>query len=90
MNSTNWHAPNVWFFIAQKVENYSANAEAMGWNPVEVPKKIFGFIYNSLNCNNHWDQNLCFRNSHHLHELRATPSIAHLTNNVRLSELCEL
>ena len=36
MNSTNWPAPNV--FIAQLVEHCSANAEAMGSNPVEVPK----------------------------------------------------
>ena len=28
MNSMNWRAPNVWVFIAQLVEHYSANAEA--------------------------------------------------------------
>ena len=35
---TNWPAPNLWVFIAQMVEHYSANAEAMGSNPAEVPK----------------------------------------------------
>ena len=38
MNSTNWSAPNVWVFMAQLVEHWSANAEAMGSNPVEDPK----------------------------------------------------
>ena len=38
MNSTNWPAPNVWVFVAQLVEHWSANAKAMGSNPVEVPK----------------------------------------------------
>ena len=37
MNSTNWHAPNVWVFIAKLVEHCSANAEAMGSNNIEVP-----------------------------------------------------
>ena len=37
MNSTNWPPPNVWVLIAQLVEHCSANAEAMGSNPVEVP-----------------------------------------------------
>ena len=83
MNSTNWPAPNVWIFIAQMVEHCSANAEAMGSNPVEVPKNFFGFICNSLNCNNHCDdhiciQNLYFRSSHHLHDLKTTASIAHI------------
>ena len=95
MNSTNWPAPNVWVFIAQMVEHCSANAEAIGSNPVEVPKTFFGFICNSLNCNNHYDdhifiQNLYFRSSHHLHDLKTTASIAHFTNNVRLSQLCDL
>ena len=35
-------APNVWVFIAQLVEHCSANAEAMGSNPVEAPKTFFG------------------------------------------------
>ena len=30
--------PLVWVFIAQLVEHCSSNAEAMGLNPVEVPK----------------------------------------------------
>ena len=38
MNSTNWPPPNVWVLIAQLVEHCSANAEAMGSNPVEVSK----------------------------------------------------
>ena len=37
MNSTNWPAPNAWFFIAQLVEHCSDNAEAMGSNPLEAP-----------------------------------------------------
>ena len=36
MNSINWPAPNTWVFIAQLVEHCSANAEAMGSNPVEA------------------------------------------------------
>ena len=42
MNSTKWPSPNEWVFIAQIVENCSINAEAMGLNPVEVPKKNWG------------------------------------------------
>ena len=38
MNSTNWPAPNVWVFIAQRLEHCSSNPEVMGSNPVEVPK----------------------------------------------------
>ena len=34
MNSIKWPAPNIWLFIAQLVEHCSANAEAMGSNPV--------------------------------------------------------
>ena len=37
LNSKNWLAPNVWV-IAKLVAHCSANAEAMGSNPVEVPK----------------------------------------------------
>ena len=44
MNSTNWPASNVWVFIAQIVEYVSANAEAMGSNPVEVPKIFSGLF----------------------------------------------
>ena len=43
MNSINyWPARNVWVFIAQLVEHCSADAEAMGSNPVEAPKTLFG------------------------------------------------
>ena len=33
--------PNIWVFIAQLVEHCSANAEAMGSNPVEAPHFFF-------------------------------------------------
>ena len=42
MNSINWSAPNIWVFIAQLVQHCSANAEAMGSNPVEALKIFFG------------------------------------------------
>ena len=45
MNSINWPAPNVWVFIAQLVEHCSANAEAMGSNPVEALKFFFGLKF---------------------------------------------
>ena len=41
MNSINWPAPNIWVFIAQLVEHCSANAEAMGSNPVEAQNFFF-------------------------------------------------
>ena len=41
MNSPNWPAPNVRVFIAQLVEHRSANTEAMGSNPIEVPTFFF-------------------------------------------------
>ena len=47
-NSTKWPSANEWVFIAQIVENCSINAEAMGLNPVEVPKKIGGGGYLQL------------------------------------------
>ena len=47
MNSTNWPAPDVWVFTAQMVEHCSANAEAMGSNPIEVPK-FWGGVYLQL------------------------------------------
>ena len=47
MNSINWPAPNIWVFIAQLVEHCSANAEAMGSNPVEAQK--FFFFFSGLN-----------------------------------------
>ena len=49
MNSTNWPTPNVWVFVAQLVEHYSANAEAMGSNPVEALKTFFGLNCDCLN-----------------------------------------
>ena len=42
MNSINWPAPNIWVFIAQLVEHCSANAKAMGSNPVEALKFFSG------------------------------------------------
>ena len=51
MNSINWPASSVWVFIAQLGEHCSANAEAMGSNPVEAPKTFFsGYFGNCLNC----------------------------------------
>ena len=44
MNSINWPASSVWVFIAQLLEHCSANAEAMGSNPVEAPKNVFRAI----------------------------------------------
>ena len=37
----NWSALNIWVFIAQLVEHCSANAEAMGSNPLEALKIFF-------------------------------------------------
>ena len=48
MNSTNWPVPNVWVLITKLVEHYSANAEAMCSNPVEVPELFTGLICNCL------------------------------------------
>ena len=42
MNSTNWSAPKRWVYIAQWVDHCTANAEAMGLNPVEALKTFFG------------------------------------------------
>ena len=50
MNSINWPASNIWVFIAQLVEHCSANAEAMGSNPVEV-LKFFSGLNLHLNLN---------------------------------------
>ena len=52
MNSINWPASRVWVFIAQMVEQCSANAEATGSNPVEAAKKktFFGLLRNCLTC----------------------------------------
>ena len=41
MNSIHWPASSIWVFIAQLGEHCSANAEATGSNPVEVPKNPF-------------------------------------------------
>ena len=38
--------PNAWVFIAQMVEHCSATAEAIGSNPVDVPK--FFWVYLQL------------------------------------------
>ena len=48
MNSINWPASSVWVFVAQLVEHCSANAEAMGSNPVEAPKNFFQAILQLL------------------------------------------
>ena len=40
-NLTNWPAHNI--FIAQLVEHRSANAEAMGSNPVEALKEFINY-----------------------------------------------
>ena len=45
MNSINWPAPNIWVFIAQLLEHFSANAEAMGSNPVKAPQIFFGLKF---------------------------------------------
>ena len=45
MKSINWPAPNIWVFIAQLVEHCSANAEAMGSNPVKAQKFVFGLKF---------------------------------------------
>ena len=58
MNSINWPAPNIWVFIAQLVEHCSANAEAMGSNPVEAPKTFFRLNYDCLNRNHNCDDHL--------------------------------
>ena len=45
MNSINWPASSIWVFIAQLGEHCSANAEAMGSNPVEAPKSLFSGFF---------------------------------------------
>ena len=57
MNLTNWPAPNVWVFITQSVELCSANAEAMGSNPVEAPKTFFGLNCDCLSRKHNCDEN---------------------------------
>ena len=55
MNSTNWPASNVWVFLAQLVEHCSANAEAVGLNPVEALKTFLGLNCDCLNHNHNCD-----------------------------------
>ena len=51
LNSINWPASGIWVFIDQLGEYCSANAEAMGSNPIETPKNFFwGYFCNCLNC----------------------------------------
>ena len=45
VDSTNGPAPNVWVFIAQLVGHCSADAEAMGSNPVEDPYVVFVVLF---------------------------------------------
>ena len=56
MNSINWSAPKIWVVTAQLVEHYSANAEAMGSNPVE--KILRAKICNCLNCDYNSDDHI--------------------------------
>ena len=54
VNSTIWRRPNVWVFIPQVVEHCIVNVEAMGSNPVEVPKFSSGlFAIAYYHCNDH-------------------------------------
>ena len=48
MNSINWPASSIWVFIAQLGEHCSANVEATGSNPVEVPKNFFFRLFSQL------------------------------------------
>ena len=45
INSLNWSVVKLWLFISQLVEYCSANAEAMGSNPVEALKIFFGLKF---------------------------------------------
>ena len=65
MNSTNWPTANLRVFIAQMVEHYSANTEAMGLNPVEVNLQLLKLQL--LLRRSYLNSNLCFRSSRHLH-----------------------
>ena len=42
MSSINYSTPNIWVFIVQLAEHCSANAEAMGSNPVEALNFFIG------------------------------------------------
>ena len=48
------------------VEHCSANAEAMGSNPVEIPNFFFGFICNCLNCNYPREDHIFISKSFHV------------------------
>ena len=71
MNSINWPASSAWVFIAQLEEHCSANAEAIGSNPVEALKNLFSFglLRNCLNCGSTamvtYSFHLYSRSSHH-------------------------
>ena len=70
INSINWPAPNIWVFIAQLVEHCSANAEAMGSNPVEALKFFSGLNLQLLKLRLQLVKSLFhlyFRSSHHLY-----------------------
>ena len=55
----NWSAPRIWVFIAPLGEQCSANAEAMGSNPVEALKKFFrANICNCLNLDNNCEAHI--------------------------------
>ena len=56
--STDWPAPNVWFFIVQLVEHCSYIAEAMSILIPLSPQNNFRLICNSLNCNYHSDDHV--------------------------------
>ena len=47
MNSINWSALNIWAFVAQLIEHCvgASYAEAMGSNPVEAMKIVFGLKF---------------------------------------------
>ena len=66
MNSTNWPTANLRVFIAQMVEHYSANTEAMGLNPVEV-NNLQLLKLQLLLRRSYLNSNMCFRSSRHLH-----------------------
>ena len=74
MNLTYCPAPNIRVFIAQLVEHCCANAEAMGSNPVEALKTIFGLNCDCLNrdhnCDDHTFISFVYvRSSHNVHRV---------------------
>ena len=60
MSSINWSAPNIWFFIAQLVEHYSANAEALDSNPVDTFYFLGAKTCNCLNSKYNCDKHISF------------------------------